>query len=83
LFRVRHDTLRILSWWMEPIHIWIWMPNNKRNEGYVIVSSPIYPMQKKKSWSPLPNLLHRVTGNPNHTIICLGLVCMYLLSHVC
>jgi hypothetical protein len=42
----------------------------------------IYPMQKK-SWSPLPNLFHRVTGNPNHTIICLGLVCMYLLSHVC
>jgi hypothetical protein len=41
----------------------------------------IYPMQKK-SWSPLPNLFHRVTGNPNHTIICLGLVCMYLLSHV-
>jgi hypothetical protein len=42
-------------------------------------------MQKKnkKSWSPLPNLFHRVTGNPKHTIIFLGLVCMYLLSHVC
>ena len=39
-------------------------------------------MQKKKSWSPLPNLFHRVTGNPKHTIIFLGLVCMYLLSHV-
>ena len=41
-------------------------------------------MQKKKqSWSPLPNLFHRVTDNPKHTIILLGLVCMYLLSHVC
>jgi hypothetical protein len=36
--------------------------------------------KKKKSWSPLPNLFHRVTGNPKHTIIFL---CMYLLSHVC
>ena len=36
---------------------------------------------KKKSWSPLP--FHRVTGNPKHKIICLGLVCMYLLPHVC
>jgi hypothetical protein len=46
---------------------------------------PIYPMQKtnKKSWSPLPNLFHRVTGNPKHTIIFLGLLCMYLLPHVC
>ena len=26
---------------------------------------------------------HRDTGNPKHTIIFLGLVCMYLLSHVC
>jgi hypothetical protein len=26
---VRHGTLRILSWWAEPIHIWIWMPNMK------------------------------------------------------
>jgi hypothetical protein len=26
LFLVRHDTLRRLSWWAEPIHIWIWMP---------------------------------------------------------
>ena len=42
-------------------------------------------MQKtnKKSWSPLPNLFHRVTGNPKHTIIFLGLLCMYLLPHVC
>ena len=39
--------------------------------------------KKKKSWTPLPNLFHRVTGNPKHTIIFLGLVCMYLLSHVC
>jgi hypothetical protein len=39
--------------------------------------------KKKKSWSPLPNLFHRVTGNPKHTIIFLGLVCMYLLPHVC
>jgi hypothetical protein len=23
------DCLRILSWWAEPIHIWIWMPNMK------------------------------------------------------
>jgi hypothetical protein len=38
---------------------------------------------KKKSWSPLPNLFHRVTGNPKHTIIVLDLVCMYLLPHVC
>jgi hypothetical protein len=38
--------------------------------------------KKKKSWSPLPNPFHRVTGNPKHTIIFLGLVCMYLLSHV-
>ena len=32
---------------------------------------PIYPMQKTqtKSWSPLPNLFHRVTGNPKHTLI--------------
>jgi hypothetical protein len=32
---------------------------------------PIYPMQKKSknSWSPLPNLFHRVTGNSKHTII--------------
>ena len=22
-------TIRILSWWAEPIHIWIWMPNMK------------------------------------------------------
>jgi hypothetical protein len=29
LFLVRHGTLRILSWWAEPIHIWIWMPNMK------------------------------------------------------
>ena len=36
---------------------------------------------KKKTWSPLP--FHRVTGNPKHTIICLGLVCMYPLPHVC
>jgi hypothetical protein len=40
-------------------------------------------MQKKKSWSPLPNLFHRVTGNTKHTIIFLGLVCMYHLPHVC
>jgi hypothetical protein len=39
--------------------------------------------KKKKSWSPLPNLFHRVTGNTKHTIIFLGLVCMYLLPHVC
>jgi hypothetical protein len=39
--------------------------------------------EKKKSWSSLPNLFHTVTGNPKHTIICLGLVCMYLLPHVC
>ena len=47
---------------------------------------PMYPMQKtktKNSWSPLPNLFHRVTGNHKHTIIFLGLVCMYLLPHVC
>jgi hypothetical protein len=46
---------------------------------------PIYPMQTKtkKSWSPLPNLFHRVTGNPKHTILFLGLVCMYLLPNVC
>jgi hypothetical protein len=31
----------------------------------------------------LPNILYRVTGNSNHTIICLGLICMYLLPHVC
>jgi hypothetical protein len=53
LFLVRHGTLRILSWWAEPIHIWIWIPNmknftinfyyDKRNEGYVIVSA----------WTPL------------------------------
>jgi hypothetical protein len=29
LFLVRHGTLHILSWWAEPIHIWIWMPNMK------------------------------------------------------
>jgi hypothetical protein len=29
LFLVLHGTLRILSWWAEPIHIWIWMPNMK------------------------------------------------------
>jgi hypothetical protein len=29
LFLVRHSTLRILSSWAEPIHIWIWMPNIK------------------------------------------------------
>jgi hypothetical protein len=29
LFLVRHCTLHILSWWAEPIHIWIWMPNMK------------------------------------------------------
>ena len=39
--------------------------------------------KKKKSWSPLPNLFHRVTGNTKHIIIFLGLVCMYLLPHVC
>jgi hypothetical protein len=39
--------------------------------------------KNKKSRSPSPNLFHRVTGNPKHTIIFLGLVCMYLLSHVC
>jgi hypothetical protein len=47
---------------------------------------PIYPMQKTKtkhSWSPLPNLFHRVTGNYKHTIIFLGLTCMHLLPHVC
>ena len=38
---------------------------------------------KQKSWSPLPNLFHRVAGNPKHTIIFLGLVCMYLLPHLC
>ena len=37
----------------------------------------------KKIWSPFPNLFHRVTGNPKHTIICLSFVCMYLLPHVC
>ena len=31
----------------------------------------------------LPNILHGVSGNPKHTIICLGLVCMYLLPHAC
>jgi hypothetical protein len=46
---------------------------------------PIYPMQKKskKSWSPLPNLFHRVTGNSKNTIMFLGFVCMYNLPHVC
>ena len=39
-------------------------------------------MQKQNSWSPLPNLFHKVAGNPKHTIIILGLVCMYLLPHV-
>jgi hypothetical protein len=39
--------------------------------------------KNKKSWSPLPNLFHTVTGNPKHTIIFLGLVCMYILPHVC
>jgi hypothetical protein len=39
--------------------------------------------KRKKSWSPLPNLFHRVTGNTKHTIIFLGLVGMYLLPHVC
>ena len=39
--------------------------------------------KEKKSWSPLPNLFHRVTGNTKHTIIFLGLVGMYLLPHVC
>jgi hypothetical protein len=29
------------------------------------------------------HLFHRVTGNPKHTIIFLGLVCMYLLPRVC
>ena len=47
----------------------------------ICMPSPRYIQCKKKiSWSPLPNLFHRVTGNPKHTIICLGLVCMYLLS---
>jgi hypothetical protein len=39
--------------------------------------------KRKKSWSPLPNLFHRVTGNTKHTIIFLGLVGMYLLPHEC
>ena len=46
----------------------------------------IYPMQKKNKDNilvTLPNLFHRVTGNPKNTIICLGLACMYLLPHVC
>jgi hypothetical protein len=48
---------------------------------------PIYPMQKNKKnpshLSGVPNLFHRVTGNPKHTIIFLGLACMFLLSNVC
>ena len=46
---------------------------------------PIYPMQKKiKNPGHLYlTFFHRVTGNPKHTIIFLGLVCMYLLPHVC
>ena len=42
-------------------------------------------MQKNKNnfLVTLPNLFHRVSGNPKHTIIFLGLVCMYLLPHVC
>jgi hypothetical protein len=42
-------------------------------------------MQKKEN----PDHLYltfftaRVTGNPKYTIIFLGLVCMYLLPHVC
>jgi hypothetical protein len=47
------------------------------------ICMPNISNSKKKSWLPLPKLFHRVTGNPKHTIIFVGLVCMYLLPHVC
>ena len=39
--------------------------------------------KNKKSWPPYLTFFWQVTGNPKHTIICLGLVYMYLLPHVC
>ena len=35
---------------------------------------------KQKSWSPLPNLFHRVTVNPKHTII--SYACIFYLVYV-
>jgi hypothetical protein len=54
LFIVHHDTLRRLSWWTEPIHIWIWMPNME-NFHYDIVRQSIQirisPKRGKCTWN--------------------------------
>jgi hypothetical protein len=47
LIFVRHGTLCILSWWAEPIHIWIWMPNKKNfttNSTMCFTTIPIQRM---------------------------------------
>jgi hypothetical protein len=53
-FIVRHDTLRRHSWWTEPIHIWIWMPNME-NFYYDIVRQSIQirisPKRGKCTWN--------------------------------
>ena len=40
-------------------------------------------MQKKNPGHLYLTFFTGYTSNPKHTIIFLGLVCMYLLSHVC
>jgi hypothetical protein len=72
LFLVRHGTLRILSWWVEPIHIWIWMPNIKNftaksNDDLLrLIQIRISPKRGKCTWNywmgPICNPNWRTSG---------------------